>query len=98
MERSDEMTTYYYYIDPGSIDSTTSIVEARKQTMKFVKKYKRQFAYIRTNSFGGWEEGLECVIDGILGYRDFVVARIGKKRTVTNVLNKDGTLGRIIKG
>lgn len=91
------MTTYYYYIDPGSIDSTTSIVEARKQTMKFLKKYKREYAYISTNSFGGWEEGPECVINGIPGHNDFVITRIGKKKTVTNVLNKDGTLGRIIK-
>ena len=90
------MTTYYYYIDPGSIDSTTSIVEARKQTMKYLRRYKMDFAYIHTNSFGGREEGPECVINGILGYDGFVVTR-GKKKTVTNVLNKDGTLGRIIK-
>lgn len=92
------MTTYYYHIDPGSIASTTSIVEARKQTMKYLKRYRKgNFAYIRTNSFGYDETGQEVVINGILGYHEFVVTRIGKKKTITNVLNKDGTLGRIIK-
>lgn len=36
------MTTYYYFVDSGSVDSTTSINVARKKSVAYLEKHKNE--------------------------------------------------------
>lgn len=84
------MTSYYYYISSGSIDSTTSIKKARKQSIKYLKEHREQYTTISTNSYGSSDDYCEIITK--TKNKDVFIG-IKKGERTGKIVKKDGSLG-----
>lgn len=89
------MTTYYYFIDSGTVDSTTSINVARKKSVEYLEKHPKG------NGIYHWAEiytGLTrptvygYVVKGIRNYDGYVFCN--KNGMEARIIKKDGSLCR----
>ncbi len=85
------MTNYYYFVDSGSVDSTTSINVARKQSVAYLEKHKKEKdAPIYTGLTGPTVYGY--VVKGTRNYDGYIFC--DKNGMNARIIKKDGSLCR----
>ena len=85
------MTTYYYFVNPGSVNSTTSINVARKQSVAYLERHKKERdAPIYTGLYGPTVYGY--VLRGTRNYNGYVFCDKDGKNA--RIIKKDGSLCR----
>ena len=85
------MTTYYYYVDSGSVASTTSINKARKQSIAYLESHKKvENMPIYTSLYASTIYGY--VLRGTRTYDGYVFCNKDGKNA--RMIKKDGSLSK----